>query len=134
MLLYSIRMSSLDRLLNSRNDEIGGYTIGKDFRIRDPNLAQCKPLTRGGGIFSRIHKLLIGPDKKSVEITSLCTPPRDEEPDAPAIERTPAAIEKVADKPKMIDLAGIMIIIVDLHGGLDLPLQPINPDSFTTTN
>lgn len=33
-----------------------------------------------------------------------------------------------------ISLDGIMIIIVDLHGGLDLPIQPINPDSFTTTN
>ena len=52
MLLYSIRMSGLDRLLNSRNNEIGGYTIGKDFRIRDPNLAQCKRPIIGGGIFS----------------------------------------------------------------------------------
>jgi len=35
---------------------------------------------------------------------------------------------------KNISLDGIMIIIVDLHGGLDLPIEPINPDSFTTTN
>jgi hypothetical protein len=140
MSLYSIRMSELDRLLESQNGEIGGYTIGKDFRIRDPNLAQCKRLTRGGGIFSRIRKLLIGPDKKSLDISHRCTPPRDEELDAPAIKSKPTDITsvempiKVADKPEMIGLDGIMIIIVDLHGGLDLPLQPINPDSFTTTN
>jgi hypothetical protein len=111
MLLYSIHMSGLDRLLNPRNDEIGGYTIGTDslndeiggYTIKGnfeicgrTNLAQCKHLTISGGA------------RKD--------------------------IEKVADKPEMIGLEGIMIIIVDLHGGLDLPLQPINPDSFTTTN
>ena len=114
-------MPGLDSLLNSQN-EIGGYTLGTDFRICDPNSEQCEGVTTGGG-------------------TCASAPCREEERDAPAIGSEPPAIKsagimpkKVADKPEMIGLEGIMIIVVDLHGGLVLPIQPINPDSFTNIN
>ena len=113
-------MPGLDRLSKSQT-EIVGYTIGTDFRICDPNSKQCEGVTGGG--------------------TCASAPCREGEEYAPAIGSEPLAIKsagimpkKVADKPEMIGLDGIMIIIVDLHGGLVLPIQPINPDSFTNIN
>ena len=110
-------MPGLDRLSKSQT-EIVGYTIGTDFRICRPNSEQCEGVTKGGG-------------------TCASAPCREGEEYAPAIGSEPLAItsaEIVVDKPEMIGLDGIMIIIVDLHGGLHLPIQPINPDSFTNIN
>lgn len=147
--------NSIVRDLSSRNKYISGYT----FNDRKPSFTICYPNletninpeelsggslyssrkrssrrnTRGGG--NCISSGTCGEEYNSVMTidssgrrTNVVDNPSNES--MPSIGRTTTWV----DKPEMISLDGIMIIIVDLHGGLDLPVQPINPDSIAITN
>lgn len=124
--------------LSSRNENISGYTFGNHFTIcNSSNLEtnMSREELSGGSRYSsrkRVAQKRLTKDRFIQNTTgggNCMSSGTCDEKYTSIGNPTP-----VADKPEMISLDDIMIIIIDLHGGLELPLRPMTADSVAITN
>lgn len=121
--------------LSSRNKNILGYT----FNDRKPRFTICNPnletnLSReelsGGSRYSSRKRIAKRGSRRNTRGGGNCISSGtcDEKYNSNGTPNT------VADKPEMISLDDIMIIIIDLHGGLKIPARPMTAESVAITN
>jgi len=123
--------------LSSQSDEIEGYTLGNHFTICNSNAeTNLNEIFAGGSSYitkKRNTKKRLRRKRGFHRNTGgggncMSNGTCDDKYNSKEPPKT------VLDKPEMISLDGIMIIIVDLHGGLKMPAQPMTAESVAITN
>ena len=130
--------NSIKTELSSQNENIEGYTLGNHFTICNSSNLETNRNENFTGGSSYITKKRI--TKKRMRRkrgfrrntrgggNCMSNGTCDDKYNSKETPKT------VLDKPEMISLDGIMIIIVDLHGGLKMPAQPMTAESVAITN
>ena len=121
--------------LSSRNKYISGYTFNDhkpSFTICNSNLETNinNEELSGGSLYSSRKRVTKRSSRRNTKGGGNCISSGtcDDKYNSKGTPKT------VADKPEMISLDGIMIIIIDLHGGLEMPARPMTADSVAITN
>jgi len=125
--------NTIRRELSSQNENISGYTFRNHFTICNSNLeTNLNEAEMSGGSLYRTTNRVTKKRRfrRNTRGGGNCMSNGTCE-DKYNSNETP---KTVADKPEMISLDGIMIIIIDLHGGLKMPAQPMTADSVAITN
>ena len=130
--------NSIRSELSSQNENIEGYTLGNHFTICNSSNLETNSNENftGGSLYTtkkRITKKRMRRKRGFRRNTRgggncMSNGTCDDKYNSKETPKT------VLDKPEMISLDGIMIIIVDLHGGLKMPAQPMTADSVAITN